>query len=231
MTTKIQIDWSQKYRPATIADCVLPARITVHLQRMAAQRSIIPTLIFHGSNGIGKSASAHALCLQCEYEPCMVNASLEGGINDLRGLEEFTSTRSMDGSQKVVVIDEAEHLSRDYQDALCGLIERVSSNCSFILTLNDPGKLSAALQSRCTALDFTCPPEEIPALQVAFAARVNEILAAEQAACETGTINEIIEAGFPDFRQILKRVQLECGFCAVMRETHDSGMARAVKSL
>jgi DNA polymerase III delta prime subunit len=82
----------------------------------------------------------------------IVNASLEGGFNDLRDLEQFTSTRSMDGSKRVVVIDEAQHLSRDYQDALCGLIERVWSNCSFILTMNDPGKLSAALTSRCTAL-------------------------------------------------------------------------------
>ncbi len=81
-----------------------------------------------------------------------------------------------------------------------------------ILTKNDPGKLSAALTSRCTALDFTCPPEEASALKAAFAARVNEILAAEQAACEPGTVNEIIEAGFPDFRQILKRVQLECDY-------------------
>jgi RHS repeat-associated protein len=135
----------------------------------------------------------------------MVNASLEGGINDLRELEPFTSTGSMDGSKRVVVIDEAQHLSRDYQEALCGLIERVWSNCSFILTMNDPGKLSAALQSRFTALDFTCPEEEAPALKAAFAARVNEILAGEQVACEPGTVNEIIEAGFPDFRQILKR--------------------------
>jgi len=198
MTTKIQADWSQKYRPVRIEDCILPARLKTRLRKMAAQRAIIPTLIFHGSNGIGKSASAHALCQDCEYEPCMVNASLEGGINDLRELEQFTSTRSMDGSKRVVMIDEAQHLSRDYQDALCGLIERVWSNCSFILTMNDPGKLSAALQSRFTALDFTCPAEEAPALKAAFAARVNEILAAEQAACEPGTVNEIVEAGYPD---------------------------------
>jgi DNA polymerase III delta prime subunit len=212
MTTKIQTDWAQQYRPASIEACILPARIKTHLQRMAAQRVIIPTLIFHGGNGIGKSVSAHALCQDCEYEPCMVNASLEGGINDLRELEPFTSTRSIDGSKRVVVIDEAQHLSRDYQDALCGLIERVASNCSFILTMNDPAKLSAALTSRCTALDFTCPEEEVPALKAAFAARVNEILKAEQAVCEPGTVKEIIEAGFPDFRQILKRVQLECGY-------------------
>jgi replication-associated recombination protein RarA len=89
MTTRIQTDWSQKYPPASIADCILPARPKTHLRKMAAQRAIIPTLIFHGSNGIGKSASAHSLCQDCEYEPCMVNASLEGGINDLRELEQL----------------------------------------------------------------------------------------------------------------------------------------------
>jgi DNA polymerase III delta prime subunit len=87
----------------------------------------------------------------------------------------------------------------------------VSKNCSFILTTNDLGKISGALKSRCLALEFSFPPEEIHLLKQQFAARLNHIMDKEQVTCKPELLAEIIAAGFPDFRQILKQVQIECG--------------------
>ncbi|SRR5216684_1130341 len=205
-----ETDWLQKYRPESVKDCILPSRLKRSLEKMAS-KPFVHNLIFHGSYGVGKTAGANALCRDAGCEPCLINGSVENGIDDLRRLEPFVCTRSFDGSRRVVLIDEADRLSREYQDGLRGLIEELSSNCSFIFTTNDLSKISGALQSRCLAMDFGCSPEEIPFLKEEFAARLNQILAEEQASYQPKVLAEIIAAGFPDFRQILKQVQLECG--------------------
>jgi len=210
MTKTTETDWSQKYRPDSVKDCILPSRLKRRLEKMVSKR-VVHNLIFHGTYGIGKTVTANAFCRDEGCEPCLVNGSLENGIGNLRELESFACTRSFDGSRRVVLIDEAEHLPKEYRDGLRGLIEQVSSNCSFIFTTNNLNKISAALRSRCLALDFSCPPEEFQSLKKAFAARINLILAEERATCEPERLHEIIAAVFPDFRQVLKQVQEESG--------------------
>lgn len=206
-----ETDWSQRYRPMSVKDCVLPLHIRTRLEKMVS-KGTVENLIFHGDYGIGKTATANALCRDIGCEPCFVNGSTENGIDDLRSLEPFACTRSFDGFKRVVLIDEAERLSREYQDGLRGFIEQVSLNCSFIFTTNDLSKISGALKSRCLALDFSVPREEAESLKIQFAARLDQIMTQEQLTCEAGLLAEIIAASFPDFRQIIKQVQMECGY-------------------
>ena len=94
---------------AHVKDCILPWRIRTRLDKMISKR-VIHNLIFHGSYGIGKTASAIALCHDVGSDPCLANGSLENGVDDLRKLEPFVCTRNFDGSRKVVLIDDADRL-------------------------------------------------------------------------------------------------------------------------
>src|SRR5205823_5140637 len=97
---KRETDWSQKYRPMSVKDCILPSRLKTTLEKMASKR-LVHNLIFHGSNGVGKTASANALCRDAGCEFYSVNRSLENSIADLRAsVEPFACTRSFDASRK-----------------------------------------------------------------------------------------------------------------------------------
>ena len=50
--------WVEKYRPAKIADCILPEKIKDTFQEFA-NRKEIPNLLLSGGAGVGKIGRAH----------------------------------------------------------------------------------------------------------------------------------------------------------------------------
>lgn len=205
-----ETDWAQRYRPSTLDEAILPQAVRVPLERMAANR-VPENMILVGRCGVGKTASATALCQDLDCDVLMVNGSLDNRIEHLRDVvEPFAHTFSRKGGKKVVFFDEAERLSREYQDGLRGFMERVSSNCTFIFTTNDARKISDAICSRCLLVEFVFSPQEKGALMRAFADRLQKILANENVTCDVNRIARIVTSIFPEFRQILKQVQVEC---------------------
>ena len=205
-----ETDWSQQYRPDTLKDCILPARIRVPLEKMVTS-GIVQNLVFHGSCGVGKTSTARAICSDTNADVFEVNGSLDNSIASLRDdVEGFVSGCNWGGRRKIVFIDEAEGLSREYQDGLRGLMERVSGRCSFIFTANRLTKISRAIQSRCFVMDFTFSPQETSTMKVEFARRLSEILQHEGAKAEPRYLATVISTEFPEFRQILKQVQFGC---------------------
>lgn len=203
-----ETDLSQKYRPQSVADCILPNRIRSVVDRFLVTG--IENVILHGSYGIGKTSVAKALVNELECDDLWVNGSLDNSIKHLREhVAAFAHTASWGKGKKVVLIDEAERLSSGYQEALRGFMEAVSSNCAFVFTVNDITAISAAIQSRCIVLDCACSKEEERVLKTALVSRVEVILEAEHLQCDPVTLSDIISTTFPDIRKILKRVQFE----------------------
>jgi DNA polymerase III delta prime subunit len=205
-------DWAQKYRPTTLSHCVLPARIKLPLQRMIAAGEV-ENLIFHGSYGTGKTTTANAICHDANADLFSINGSKDNGISGLReDLEPFASTYSITGGRKVILIDEADGLTKEYQNGLRGFMEEMSKNCSFILTTNHLNKVSEAIRSRCLVLDFGATPEEERDMKRDFARRVKSIVATEGATYDPDVVGAIISTHFPDYRQILKQVKFAANF-------------------
>ncbi len=52
--------WTEKYRPSTLADCVLPDELKNTFQKFIDNKNI-PNLLLSGSAGVGKTTAAKAI--------------------------------------------------------------------------------------------------------------------------------------------------------------------------
>lgn len=147
--------WYEKYRPRNLSQCILPARTRQILQSYVESKKI-PNLIFSGGPGIGKTATARAICEEIDSEYLLINSSLEGNIDTLRNkIQQFASTISLNGNTKYIILDEADGLTAATQSALRAFIDEFSNNCGFIFTCNFPDKISKPIaESRLLSIDF-----------------------------------------------------------------------------
>jgi len=199
--------WVEKYRPKTIADCILPESIKNTFLEFVGQKEI-PNLLLSGGSGVGKTTVARALCeeLHCDY--IIINGSEESGIDVLRNkIKTFASTVSLQGGSKVVILDEADYLNpQSTQPALRGFIEEFHRNCRFIFTCNYKNRIIEPLHSRCSVVEFKINGNKA-ILASQFMSRVEDILKSENIGFEDAVIAELIMKHFPDWRRVLNELQ------------------------
>lgn len=209
ITNNVEFIWTQKYRPKTISDCVLPDRLKKVLSEIVSGGQLHNMLLSSGP-GTGKSTAAIALCNDLGSDYILVNASEDCGIDVLRQrIKQFASTVSLDGSSnpKVVILDEADYLSGAVQGALRGFMEEFSANCRFILTCNFKNRIIEPIHSRCAVIDFTLSKTEQSTMAAQFHKRLRKILTAENIKHDPKVVAEIIMKFMPDWRRAINEAQ------------------------
>jgi len=204
-----QFLWVEKYRPQTIDDCVLPESLKKTFKQFVAQGEL-PSFLFTGTAGVGKTTVAKALCNEVGADYIMINGSDEGrSIDVLRTtIKNFASTVSLTDAKKVIIIDEADYMNASsIQPALRSFIEEFSANCRFIFTCNYKNRIIEPLWSRCAVIEFKVPNEEKAKIAAAFYRRIVDILANEQVEFDSKVVAELVTKHFPDYRRILNELQ------------------------
>ena len=201
--------WSERHRPKTVGDVILPPAIKSIFQKMVDNKEIPVNLLLTGTSGVGKTTVAMATLEELGLDYMVINGSLEGNIDTLRNrITSFASAVSFFGGRKYVLLDEADYLTHATQAALRNFMEEHSAGCGFILTCNFRTKIIAPLQSRCSVIDFKIPKDSLAKLAGEFLKRVCNILDTEAVAYnDKRVISEVIKKYFPDWRRVLNELQ------------------------
>uniref|UniRef100_A0A8C3C2Z3 Replication factor C subunit 5 n=1 Tax=Cairina moschata TaxID=8855 RepID=A0A8C3C2Z3_CAIMO len=164
----------EKYRPRELSELVSHRDILSTIQRFISEDRL-PHLLLYGPPGTGKTstilACARQLYREREFSSMVLelNASDDRGIDIVRGpILSFASTRTIfKKGFKLVILDEADAMTQDAQNALRRVIEKFTENTRFCLICNYLSKIIPALQSRCTRFRFgpLTPELMVPRLQ------------------------------------------------------------------
>lgn len=203
--------WVDKYRPQTIADCILPDNLKSYLSSVVKD-GLTQNLLLHGGAGTGKTTAARAICEELDLNYLFINASDENGIDMVRNqIKKFASSQSFgdkNGRPKVVILDEGEYLNpQSTQPALRSFISEFAKNCRFILTCNYKNRIIEPLQSRFATIEFSIPKEEKKKMMAKQLDAACDILTKENVQYSKKVVAEVVVQCFPDFRKVIQELQ------------------------
>jgi len=199
--------WTEKYRPRTVEECILPERLKAVFQQYVNQKEM-PNLLLAGGAGVGKTTIAKAMCNEIGCDYMVINGSDENGVDTIRvKIKNYASSVSLSGGRKVVILDEADYLTPNAQAILRNAIEEFAANCSFIFTCNYKNKIIDPLHSRCAVIEFGLKNGEKAQMASAFFKRITHILDTEKVEFDEKVIAEVVKKHFPDFRRVINELQ------------------------
>ncbi len=163
----LEIPWTEKYRPTTF-DEIVSQSIAINNLKKFVQTTNIPHLIFTGPAGTGKTSTALIIARhflkddQLDTNLLELNASDTVRIDFVRNVLKNFVNQSLikDGSLKFVILDEADNIPGQVQQALRRIIEKASNNIKFILLCNYINRIIDPIVSRCAVFRFVSLPKE-----------------------------------------------------------------------
>lgn len=198
--------WVEKWRPDHVKDLVMPKAFHTYFEKIVTSGNVPNLLLYSSTPGTGKTTIAKAIVNDLNANCLYINASAEGGIDTLRNhIKDFAMTKSFDKKLKIVILDEFDGTTPQFQAALRAFIEEYSKACRFILTANYISKVIPALQEGRTAVwDFNMSKAEYRnELNGLMYNRLAGILKREGAEFEPEVLKQLIEAHSPSMRKLL----------------------------
>ncbi|XP_071789945.1 replication factor C subunit 5-like [Asterias amurensis] len=206
--TPANLPWVEKYRPNKLEDLISHQEIISTIQKFMNEDRL-PHLLFYGPPGTGKTSTILA-CAKQLYTPkefnsmvLELNASDDRGIGIVRGpILSFASTRTIFKSGfKLVILDEADAMTNDAQNALRRVIEKFTENTRFCLICNYLSKIIPALQSRCTRFRFG------PLDMKQMVPRVQHVINEEKVNVTEDGLNALVTLSKGDMRRSINILQ------------------------
>ncbi|ESW09418.1 hypothetical protein PHAVU_009G126000 [Phaseolus vulgaris] len=204
------IPWVEKYRPQSLDDVAAHRDIVDTIDKLTTENRL-PHLLLYGPPGTGKTSTILAVARKL-YGSRFRNMILELNASDDRGIDvvrqqiqDFASTQSLSFgvkySVKLVLLDEADAMTKDAQFALRRVIEKYTKSTRFALICNHVNKIIPALQSRCTRFRFA------PLDAVHVTERMKHVIKAEGLDVQDDGLVALVRLSNGDMRKALNILQ------------------------
>ena len=160
-TNRIYLPWVEKYRPQKLDDLILDNITNKKMKNFLINKEL-SNMIITGHPGTGKTTTI--ICLAKEvYDNSFAEAVIEYNASDNRGLETINNSiihfckkkvKTENNLPKLVILDEADNITKKAQNTLCNLMETYIKTTKFVLTCNDYNKLVEGIQTRCLIIRY-----------------------------------------------------------------------------
>ena len=230
----------RKFRPTSFEDVKGQDHIITTLQNQIKANRIGHAYLFCGTRGTGKTtvAKIFAKAVNCEHpvdgSPCgecamcrsiaagtsmnviEIDAASNNGVDNIREIREEVTYRPTEGKYKVYIIDEVHMLSIGAFNALLKTLEEPPEYVIFILATTEVHKIPITILSRCQHYDFKRITIDT------IAARMNELMEAEQVDVEEKAIRYIAKAADGSMRDALSLLDQCIAFYLGQKLTYDN---------
>ena len=135
--SKTSIPWVEKYRPSKFEDIVLDD-VNRKIFENIIKKEHFPNLLFYGPPGTGKTTTIINLIKAYQEKINNVdsklmihlNASDDRGIDIIRSqISQFVNSKTLfNNGLKFVILDEADYMTKNAQQALHNLIENMNAS-------------------------------------------------------------------------------------------------------
>ena len=209
------LPWIEKYRPKRLDDMAQEKGL-LSLLKNSITSGDIPHFLFYGPPGTGKTSSILAMGREIFKEffnerVVEFNASDDRGINAVR--EKIThdaklfvtNAVSEDGTKippyKIIILDEADSMTDEAQNALRVIIEEYSTVTRFCFICNYISKITSAIKSRCSVVYFKRLSNEC------MLEKLSSIDGTEKMVLDRDVLSTIIEVSNGDMRSAIMTLQ------------------------
>lgn len=228
LSTRENVPWIEKYRPKKLSDL----EQFNNLKQLFHNNIVtgkITHYIFHGAQGTGKTSAILAIGRELfknyfSERVIEFNASDDRGINVVRdkianiAKGSANSITLDDGTvippYKIIVLDEADAMTEDAQDALRVIIEKYSKVTRFAFICNRVSKITDAIKSRCSIVYFRRLSNE------SMINKLMEISNKEDIKISSDNIKSIIDVSNGDMRKaimLLQNIKYAYGYKLLLR--------------
>lgn len=162
MSLYLDTPWVEKYRPQNFEE-IVSQNIAINNLKKFVKSGDMPHMIFSGPAGTGKTSTALIIAKSMLKGDHYYRDLLELNASDTvrmdyvrRVIKTFVNQRMIIGedSLKIVILDEADNIPTQVQQALRRIIEKSSANVRFILMCNYINRIIDPIISRCTVFRF-----------------------------------------------------------------------------
>ena len=199
------------------------------LRKVVAQKHI-PSMIFWGPPGCGKTTLAEILCKSTDARFEKLSAVLSG-VKDIRkAIESAERARYEHGKKTLLFVDEIHRFNKSQQDALLPHVEKGIVTLLGATTENPSFEVNAALLSRCRVITVRLLEEEDLRL-LTKRALAEGFESAPDINIENDAERLLIESASGDARRLLTSLEVAVDLALYEHEVNDTSEAGVVITL